>query len=150
MAPVQAQTVHTVRTTRFTPSAVVAGIAAIALLVIGGITVARAGFDSSLDEPVVVVAGFTATALLGLIELGFGIVFLIAALARRLQAILFVGIIGGVAALIAVFQPTVGEGSLAIEREFAVWAAIAMFAIVVSALLPTIRRSSTRQTTSVT
>lgn len=149
VAPVQATSVRTVRTSRFSASMIIAGLAAIALLVLGGVTAARAGLDGSLDEPVVNVAGFTATGLLGAIELGLGAVFLIAALARQRQTILFVGILGGVGALIAVFQPSLGRGSLAIERGFAVWAAIVMGVIVVSALLPTVRRISTRRTTNV-
>jgi len=76
-----------------------------------------------LDEPVVIVARDTATAWLALIEIGFGLVLLIAALTRSHSAILFLGIAVGVAALIAVFEPSVGGGSLAIEREFAVVAA---------------------------
>jgi hypothetical protein len=146
----RAETVRTVRTTRYTPSAVVAAVVAIAMLVLGGITVARAGFDGSLGQPVVTVAGFTATALLGLIVLGFGAVLLIAALARQRQVIMVLGIIGGVAGLIAVFEPTVGGDSLSIERELGLWVAIAMAAIVVSALLPTVSRVNTRQTTEVT
>ncbi|MDF1597240.1 MAG: hypothetical protein P1T08_14270 [Acidimicrobiia bacterium] len=145
----RAETVRTVRTTRFTPSAVVAAVVAIAMLVLGGITVGRAGFDGSLGQPVVTVAGFTATALLGLIVFGFGAVLLIAALARQRQLILGLGIIGGVAGLIAVFEPTIGGDSLSIQRELGIWTAIAMAAIVVSALLPTVSRVNTRQTTEV-
>ena len=148
--PARAETVRTVRTTRFTPSAVVAGVVAIAMLVLGGITVARAGFDGSLGQPVVTVAGFTATALLGLIVFGFGAVLLVAALARQRHVILVLGIVGGVAGLIAVFEPTVGGDSLSIERGLGLWVAIAMAAIVVSALLPTWSRVNTRETTEVT
>ncbi len=145
------ETVQTSRTSGFTPAAAVAGIAAIALLLLGGITAVRAGVDSSLDEPVVTVAGYTATALLGLIEIVFGMTLLIAALTRSRQAILFLGIAGGVVALISVFQPSAGEGSLAIERGFAVVAAVVMGVIVAAALLPTVRRSSVvRRTTDVT
>ena len=146
----RAETVRTVRTTRFTPSAVVAAVVAIAMLVLGGITVGRAGFDGSLGEPVVTVAGYTATALLGLIVFGFGAVLLIAALARLRHVILVLGIIGVVAGLIAVFEPTVGGDSLSIERRFGLWVTIAMAVIVVSALLPTWSRVNTRQTTEVT
>lgn len=142
------ETVRTSRTIGFTPAALVAGVAAIGLLLIGGITVARAGIDGSLDEPIVNVAGFTATALLGLIELVFGIVLLSAALTRAQSTILFLGIAGGVMALVAVFQPSVGEGSLAIERGFAVVAALVMAAVVIAALLPTIRRRSVVQRTT--
>lgn len=142
------ETVLTSRTSGFTPSALVAGIVAIGLLVLGGVTAARAGIDSSLDDPVVIVAGYTATALLGLIEIAFGLVLLIAAVAQARRAILFLGITGGVMALVAVFQPSVGEGSLAIEQGFAVIAALAMGALVVTALLPTMRRKSVVQRTS--
>src|SRR5665811_186725 len=44
----RAETVRTVHTTRYTPSAVVAAVVAIAMLVLGGITVVRAGFDACL------------------------------------------------------------------------------------------------------
>ncbi len=147
-AAVGSETVLTSRTTSFEPAAIVASVAAIALLLLGGITAARAGFDGSLDEPVVTVARYTATAWLALIELGLGLVLLIAGLTRSHSAILFLGIAGGVAALVAVFQPSVGGGSLAIEREFAVVAAIVMGAIVAAALLPTARRSSVVRRTS--
>lgn len=136
------------RTSSFAPSALVAGVVAIALLVLGGITAARAGVDSTLDDPVVTVAGFTATALLGLIEIAFGLVLLMAALARARSLILFLGITGGVAALVAVFQPSVGEGSLALERGFAVFAAIVMAVLIAAALLPTLTRRNVVQRTS--
>ncbi|MEQ1703197.1 MAG: hypothetical protein ABMA25_24085 [Ilumatobacteraceae bacterium] len=138
-------TVVTTRTSWFTPAALVASLAAIALLVVGGITVARAGLDGPLDEPVISAANYTATAILGLIELAFGVVLLSAALSRSREGILFIGIVGGVMALIAVFEPTIGNGALAIERPFAVIVALVMAAVVVSALLPSIRRSNTQR-----
>jgi hypothetical protein len=142
---VGSETVLTSRSSGFTPGALVAGIAAIALLIIGGITAARAGIDSTLDQPVVEVGGYTATALLGLLELALGLVLLTAAIARARSAILFLGITGGVMALVAVFQPSVGEGSLAIERNFAIAAAIVMGVVVAASLLPTVRRNSVVQ-----
>lgn len=150
-AAVGSETVLTSRTSGFTPGALVAGVVAIGLCLIGGITAARAGIDSSLDQPVVEVAGYTATALLGLIELVFGLLLLTSALSRAHSSILFLGIAGGVMALVAVFQPSVGEGSLAIERGFAVITAIVMGAVVAAALLPTLRRRSVvRRTSDVT
>lgn len=145
------ETVLTSRTVGFTPGVLVAGVVAIGLLILGGITVARAGLDRSLDQPVVEVAGYTATALLGVIELVFGLLLLIAALSRAHSFILFLGIVGGVMALVAVFQPSVGEGSLAIERGFAVIAAVIMGVVTAAALLPTMqRRSVVRRTSNVT
>lgn len=142
------ETVLTSRTTGFSPGALVAGVISIGILLLGGITVARAGLDGTLGQPVVEVAGYTATALLGLIEIVFGLLLLAAALARANGAILFLGIAGGVMALVAVFQPSVGGDSLSIERGFAVIAAIAMGVVVAAALLPTIRRRSVVQRTT--
>ncbi|MGB8859024.1 MAG: hypothetical protein WCC60_07210 [Ilumatobacteraceae bacterium] len=145
------ETVLTSRTSGFTPESIVAGVAAVGLLLLGGITAARAGIDSSLDQPVVEVAGYTATALLGLIELVFGLVLLSAVLTRAHSSVLFLGIAGAVMALVAVFQPSVGEGSLAIERGFAVVVAVVMAAVVAAALLPTVRRRTVvRRTSDVT
>ncbi len=142
-APVsQAASVETVRSMTVDPSAIIAGIVGVALLVLGGITAARAGFDGPFDEPVVTVAGYTATALLGVIELGFGLFLVLAAVSRSQGAILFVGIIGLVASLVAVFEPSDRDGALALERGLAVWFAVAMAVVVISALIPSIRRRS--------
>jgi len=149
-AVVGRETVLTSHTTRFEPASVVAAVVAVVLLLIGGITAVRAGVDGSLDKPVVTVANYTATALLGLIEIAFGLVLLAAALSRARQTVLFLGIVGGVLALIAAFQPSIGHGSLAIERGFAVVTALVMAVLVIAALLPTIqRRSQVRRTNDV-
>ncbi|MCU1503234.1 MAG: hypothetical protein JWM12_2588 [Ilumatobacteraceae bacterium] len=124
------------------PAALIAGIVAIGALILGGITVARAGTDTPFEQHVVNVAGFNATALLGYIELAFGALLLISALSRARQAILFFGIVGFVASVVGIFQPTVGNGSLGLERGFAVLAAILTAVVVVAAFLPTIRHSS--------
>jgi uncharacterized membrane protein len=143
VAPVaQVQTVRSVRRSLFDPAPVCAGVVAVLLLVIGGITLARAGVDGSLDKPVVNVAGFTATALLGVFEVAFGVLLLIAALSRAREAIMFFSIIGVIAGLIGVFQPTVGNGSLALERGFAVLVTIAMLVVLISTVLPTVRRTA--------
>ena len=142
-APVsQAASVQTVRSMTVDPSAIIAGIVGVALLVLGGITAARAGFDGPFDESDVMVAGYSATALLGLIEIGFGLFLVLAAVSRSQGAILFVGIIGLVASLVAVFEPPARDGALALERGLAVWFAIAMAIVVISALIPSIRRRS--------
>ena len=121
-----------------------------AFLLLGGITVARAGLDGSLDVPVVDVAGFTATALLGFIEIAFGLVFLAAALLKARNTIVFVGVIGAVMALVVVFQPSVGDGALGIQRGFAVFAAVVMALIVAAALLPSFKRHSVVHRTNTT
>ena len=90
------------------PAAVVACVASIVLLLFGAINVARAGLDGPLRDPVVEVAGYKGTAVLGLIMLGVGIVLLGAAFSRDRGAILFVSIVIGVAGATLAIEPTVG------------------------------------------
>lgn len=146
LEPQRAVSVRTVRTSHISASVVMAGLAAIALLVLGGVTVARAGLGGELARPVVDVAGFTATAILGFAEVGLGLALLLAAVARNRRAALLIAVVGGVAALVAVIQPSVGRDQLAIERGLAVWVAIGMAVVAISALLPTLRRQSTVRT----
>ena len=77
------------------PAAVVAGIASIVLLLFGAINVARAGIDGAWRDPIVEVASYQGTAVLGLIALGAGIALLSAAFSRDRGAIMFVSIVLG-------------------------------------------------------
>ena len=126
------------------PAAAIAGVLSVLMLVFGGVAMARAGFDGPIDEPVVSVGGFTATAVLGMLVAGAGFALLCAALARSRSAILLFSIIIGVGAVIAAIEPDVGNGALATERGFAVLTAIAAGVVILAAtLVPTIRRTST-------
>jgi hypothetical protein len=130
---------------RFDPAAVLAVIAAIALGVVGAVAIARAGLSSPLDEPVVHVAGTTHTAILGIIELGAGLVLLWAGLSRDRGAILFTSILFGAAALVAAIEPSVGGDALAIERSWAVVLVIGFGLIaLVAAVAPTVWRATDR------
>jgi hypothetical protein len=143
VAPVASRRVAWSRT--FDPASVLAVLLSIVLGVVGAVALARAGLDGPLDEPVVEVAGFTHTALLGLVELGMALVLLIAGLSRDRGAILFVSILFGVASLVAAIEPTVGGGALAVERAWA-WLMVVSFGLValVAAVVPAIWRSSDR------
>ena len=88
-----------------------------------------------------VVAGIVAV---GLIELGFGVVLLLAALGRAREFVLFLGVIGSVASIVAVFQPDIGNGALAMEKGLAVLLTILFLVVTVAAFLPTFRHSSSR------
>jgi hypothetical protein len=127
---------------RFDPAATLTVIGGIVLAVIGAVAMARAGLSGPLDQPVVQVAGATHTAILGMIELGMGIVLVWAGLSRDRGAMLFTTILFGAAALVAAIEPRVGGGALAIERSWAVVLVIgfALLALV-AALAPTIWRS---------
>jgi hypothetical protein len=67
---------------RVDPAAILAVIGGIALGVVGAAAMTRAGLSSPLDEPVVQVAGADHTAILGMIELGAGLLLLWAGLGR--------------------------------------------------------------------
>jgi hypothetical protein len=128
---------------RISPAAVLGTVLAIALGVIGAVALIRADLEGPLDEPIVVVAGFDHTALLGLIEVGAAVALLAASLSRDRGAILFVSILIGTAALIAAIEPTVG--SMGIERSYAVLVTIAMAALaLVAAIEPSIWRTTRR------
>jgi hypothetical protein len=129
----------------FSPASIVACIGSIALMLFGAVNLARAGFDGPMREPVVEVAGFQGTAVLGLIALGAGIVLLGAAFSRDRGAILFVSIVIGVAAATVAIEPNVGGGTISTEAGFGVAVAI-MAAVIalVAAMAPTMRHTSDR------
>ena len=62
---------------------VVVGIIGTALLLIGLIALVRAGTDGPWDQPVVEVLGFTHTAILGIIEIAFGVCLLLSAVSAQ-------------------------------------------------------------------
>ena len=89
--PVVASSMTTRRTTltrTFSIPAAVAGIAAIALIVIGAVAIARSDLDAPLSQPVTEVAGFAHNATLGIIEVIAGVMLLLAALSRSRGAIM--------------------------------------------------------------
>lgn len=91
------------------PGQVLAGVLGVVIAVIGVITVARGGIDGSLNVPIVRAAGFDQSAMLGLIELGLGLLLILGALsyaARNLiVAVGVVMVLGGV--LLGAGGPTI-------------------------------------------
>jgi hypothetical protein len=139
------ETVQVRSSMTISPAAVVAGIAAVALMLFGAINLARAGIDGTWREPVVQVAGFEGTALLGLISLVAGIALLAAAFSRDRGAILFVSIVIGVAGATLAIEPTVGGDLIASESSFGVAVLIvSAFVAFVAAVAPSVRRTSNR------
>lgn len=136
---------HVVSRRRFDPAAVLAVLVGLALGVIGAVAIARAGLEGPLDDPVVDVAGAAHTAILGLIEIGAGLLMIWAGLSRDRSAIIFLSVLFGAAALVAAIEPTVGGDALALERGWAVVLVVA-FAVtaLVAAVTPTIWRSTDR------
>src|SRR3954471_8532191 len=82
------------------PGQVVAGVLGLVVAIIGVMTVARAGIDSSMNDPIVRAAGFDQSALLGAIEVGLGLLLILGALSYAARGLVIgVGVImvlGGV------------------------------------------------------
>jgi putative copper export protein len=83
---------------RFSVSQIVHGACALFLLILGGVTVGRAGFGDGIGTHTVEVLGITTTAMIGLVELFLGLLLLCAALAPEgrgfggfIGVLLFVG-----------------------------------------------------------
>jgi hypothetical protein len=83
---------------RYSVSQIVQGACALFLLILGGVTVGRAGFGDDIGTHTVEVLGITTTAMIGLVELFVGLLLLCAALAPEgrgfggfIGVLLFVG-----------------------------------------------------------
>ena len=106
-----ARTETTVATTRLavSPGQVLAGVLGLVIAVIAIMTVARAGIDSSMNEPIVRAASFDQSAMLGSIELGLGLLLILGALSYAARGLIVaVGVImvlGGV--LLGASGPTI-------------------------------------------
>jgi MFS family permease len=116
-------------------------LAGVASLVFGIGAVALAGLAGSITEPVVDVFGFSHTPLLGVIEVGTGVVLILAALVpggRWVAGLIGGGAIAGGALILAEYDWTQDE--LAAEQRFG-WVAIAIGAAAyIGAMVPAKKR----------
>jgi hypothetical protein len=90
------------------PGQVIAGGLGLVLAIVGVITVARAGIDGTLNVPIVRAGGFDQSAMVGLAELGFGLLLVLGALSYAARGfVVFVGVlmVGGV--LVGAGGPTI-------------------------------------------
>jgi hypothetical protein len=142
---VAAETVQVRSSMTVSPASVVACVASIILLLFGALNLARAGLDGPLRDPVVEVAGYAGTAVLGLIALGLGLAMLAAAFSRDRGTIIFVSVVLGVSAATLALEPSVGGDLIAAESDFGVAVLIiAVFVGFVAAVAPSVRRTSNR------
>jgi hypothetical protein len=127
------------------PHAIVGGLFAVAMLVWGGVAMARAGFDGEIKTPVVDVLGIQGNALSGAIVAGVGLIMLLVAISQDRGSVIFMSIVLGVASLIAAIEPSVGNDALGIDSTLPVLLAIgSAVTLLVALLAPTvIRRSRT-------
>lgn len=115
------------------PLAVLAGAALIALGIVG---LSRTELDESWYAPVVAVARIDHTALLAAIELGVGVVLVIAGLSGARQLIAVMGVAVAVAAAISAADPDLWVRELGIERWWSLTLAIGGAVLAVLALIP--------------
>ncbi len=121
----------------WTPAQFVAGAIGLFLLVMGGVAIARAGFDGGLTAETVSVFGFGHTALLGIIEATFGFIMLLAA-ASPYGSRAWLGAMGVIAlafGLIVTFEADALAPSLGTEQANGVLYTILGVASVVAAWL---------------
>jgi hypothetical protein len=121
--------------------AVAAGLLAVAMLVWGGVAMARAGFDEPLRDPIVDVFGLRGNAISGIIVASLGLLLLIAAVARDRGPIVFLTVVTGIAALIFAFEPTAGDDALGLGTGVPLLIAVGCGVVLLIALaVPTINR----------
>jgi uncharacterized membrane protein HdeD (DUF308 family) len=129
----------------WTAATIVALLCGAALIVIGVIAVVRGDLQGSINDPVVEVAGWSHTPLLGLIEIGAGVLLLLSS--TSLGAQMVIGAAVAIFGIIALIEPTVVSDTMEIESSLA-WVIILLGAApFAAAAISTIPR--TRRTTAV-
>jgi hypothetical protein len=129
----------------FSPGQILLVLAGAASLALGIAAVVAAGLDGPLSEPVDEVLGWNHTALLGIIEMGAGIVMILSGLragARWIGGFVGLAAIVGGALILGRLDWTMNE--LGAERNFG-WVAIVIGAVaVIGAAIPRVRRRARR------
>lgn len=92
----------------------------VALVVIGAVALVRAEVDSTWYSPVVEVAGAGHTALLGAVEVGVGVLLILAGLAHARILAAFVALVAGVGAALVALEPELADRELALDRSWAI------------------------------
>jgi hypothetical protein len=140
---------ETVTERGFSPGQILIVLAGVASLALGIVAIARTGLDGSLSEPVKPVLGWDHTALLGLFEIGAGVLMILGGLragARWFGGLVGLAVIVGGVLILGRLDWTVTR--LGAERDFG-WVAIVIGAVaVIGAAIPRIRRSHRRTSTT--
>ena len=111
-------------------------LAGAALAVLGVVAAGRTGIDDTWYRPVAAVAGLRHTALLAGLEVGVGVLLVIAGLAGARGGAALVCITGAMAAGVAAIEPELVADELALERWWAVALAAAGAGLAVVSMVP--------------
>jgi hypothetical protein len=123
---------------------VLATAAGVVLVVIGALALVRTGVDSSWYSPVEQVAGIDHTPLLGAIELGVGVLLVLAGLAGARMVAALIAVAGGTLAAVVAFEPDIVDSELALERGWATTLAVAGLALALILVVSRERRHARR------
>jgi len=118
------ETVETVKD-RWDIGSVLAVAAGVALVLLGIVALVRTGVDSSWYSPVVSVVGVDHTAALGAVELGVGVLLVLAGLAHARAVAALVALVAGIAAAVVAIEPDTIDRDVALDRGFATALAVA-------------------------
>jgi hypothetical protein len=117
------------RESRMDPSRIVSMIAGIGMLVLGVIVLLDTGFDGFPDQPVTEVAGLEHTPLLGVIDIGFGVLLLAGAAAWSRALSTFTAALMVAAGLVVVFATEDLPDEVATTSDYG-WVLVIVGAIV--------------------
>lgn len=135
---------ETVVSRRYDPASGAGALLGLALIVLGGVALARTGTDAPFSTPVIDVMGWTHDAPLAVTELASGLLLLLAALSGFRGFLLFVSALVAAGALVLAIEPTAID-RLAIDRSMAVVLAIvAGVVFLMAAIAPTMTHESAR------
>jgi hypothetical protein len=119
-------------------------VAGAVLIILGVVAIARGDLKGSVNDPVVSVAGWDHTPLLGLLEIAAGIVMLLSAFAAGAE--MFFGAVIAVFGIICLVEPKVLSDNLEIASSLA-WVFIALGAIpAIAAAISTMATTRVRTT----
>jgi len=132
------------RSTRWDLGSVLAVGAGAVLAVIGAVALVRTGVDDSWYEPVDQVLGMNHTPLLGAVEIGVGVLLVLAGLAGARMLAALIATVAAVAATVIAIEPDVADTEFAIEQGWAIALAVAGFALAAVLVVSRERRHDRR------
>jgi len=136
----------TISSQRFSFAGLLAGVAGVGLLVLGLVAVLRGGLGGAIDDPVVEVLGFTHTPLLGLVEIGMGLLLIAGAASASRGLLSLLGVVAVVGGAVAVSEPAQLQARLAVERSFGwIWVIGGAVITLAAWLLPVYDRQTRRE-----
>lgn len=127
---------------RISPVSILSIVAGALLVIVGAVALLRSDLHGSLSDPMVKVAGLTHTPLLGLIEIGIGIILMLGGADRSRSTVVFMGSALVVFGIILVIQSESLRDELGVTAAHGWWAIVIGAALLIgAAMLPTFTRS---------